>query len=152
MTKTWDTTIQECKKQFDEWDAWRVEITRTGHVYTQSDWNRERNKRIAFNERMNKVREAAGNWHCCAIGEKLQIPEPEEENQKSALKYAIRATDPKLIEMGVWFSRAISDHRFEDAAKFKDAIRYRLNPERIAKIKEVYAKELEFKGTFDFDY
>ena len=142
--QTWDTTIRKCKEKFDMWNRRRLEINESGQSSIPA-------VRPEFDKMMIKVRKAAGNWHCCAIGEKLQIPEPEAENQKNALKYAICTTDPELIDMGVEFSRTIANHQFEAAAKVKDDIRYRLNPERIAKIKKQYAEELKYEGPFDFD-
>lgn len=131
--ETWNDKLQQCEKIID-------------NSYENKTW------KIELNDILCPLVNQADKWHCCAIGEILEIPEPEEDNQKNALKFAIRCKDDDLYEMGLLFAAALHEGDVKRAIHYKKQIDKKLTPELIAKIKEAYAKELEYKGPFDFDY
>ena len=78
------------------------------------------------------MRQDANNWYCCAIGEKLNIPQSTRRDPQQAhvaLGDAIYATFRELFDLGHRFGDAVSNKRYEDASAIYDHINEILTPE-----------------------
>ena len=84
--------------------------------------------------------EAACDWRVCAVGERLKIWY--DDRKFDALGPAITEVDPRLDKFGADFAAHICRREWAAAAVLHKAIRHRLTPARIARIKKAWRQNM----------
>ena len=92
-----------------------------------------------------EMRQRAGNWFCCAVGERLKLPRPDietvgEGEAQVAYAESLKILAPEVMSAGSWFSLHINQMEFAAAQETEAKIGRLLTPELIERIRREYVR------------